>query len=90
MNTIFRDVIFPNHQIQRVTPAPISVVYMTQMLTMARKVNSRTSVLVAKFLDTSDKELIGIDKRPYPQSVLVDIAESYGLTDLLWVNSSYI
>jgi len=57
--------------------------YMTEVLTLASRANNRTKELVTAFLDMSDNELKGIDTMQYPIAVLLDVAESHGVTDLL-------
>ena len=60
-----------------------SVDYMTQVLTMAARYNQRTRELVAYFMDMSKYKIQTIDVMQYPVFVLLDIAQSHGVTDLL-------
>ena len=56
--------------------------YMTQVLTLTANVNQRTRALVQEYLDTPGAELAAIDALQYPQSVLLDMAEAFGVTGL--------
>ena len=55
---------------------------MTQVLTLAASHNARTQALVEEYMSLSKDQLAGIDQKRYPVSVLLDIAQSNGVTEL--------
>lgn len=61
--------------------------FITQVLTMTAKNNQRTKDVVEEFLELSEDDLPRIDELEYPVAVLLDIAESNGVTDLELMNS---
>ena len=56
---------------------------MTQVLTMAVRSNQRTKTLVNDYLKMTKYQTQTIDVMQYPVFILLDIAESHGVTNLL-------